>query len=537
MIKITSLLLILTGTFFCTFAQEAQIKKSRRFLDHDREPEAIAQIELAIREHPKVASLYYYLGYAQLANGQLDAANKSFDTGIEKNKKEAINYAGKGHVYMLQGRMSEARAELDKALKISKSKKVPVLKAVAEAYLSNKQYAPQAITLLQRAKTIENDAEIELLLGDAFILQGQGGPAVSAYENASLLDAKNGKPHYKIGLIYARVNPPLAKQSFEKAVLVDSGFTNAYDELADIYYEQKDAARAVMAAEKFRQLSTDPEKIQLRLAFIYIMNGEYAKANQIFKEATNGKNVKPLVYRYYIKSLLATQLKTDSLESARISEQFLATAKAEDIFSRDYVDLGELYIAMGNDSLGELQLMKAIQHDPKSIEAAQVQAETLYKKKKYREAAVAYKRLVSIKETPSPNEYLNLARSYSITEQYAEADTIYSKLMEQYPTNIQVAVELARVKANIDSTQEQGLAKPVYEKILELGAADPERNKTYIIEAYKYMGAYYAIQEGNVSKGKEYFERVLSLNPNDNQAREVLEAIRAGAIQNNRKPG
>lgn len=519
------------GLITAVFGQEAEIKKSKRLIAVDHASEAAAPVENAIRENPKNADLHYYLGYAQLKNNQPEAAAKSFDAGIAKNPKEAINYAGKGHLAFLQNNPAEAQVNLDKALKMSKSKKVPVLKAVAEAYMTQPQRAGDAVNLLLKAKSIKNDAEVETLLGDAYILQNMGGPAVTAYENAAALDAKNGEPHYKIGMIYLRVNPPLAQQSFEKAVAVDPEFTYAYDELADIYYQQKEADKAVAAAEKFRQLSSDPEKIKMRLAFIYVMQGEYAKGNELFKELVGKEDVKPVVYRYYIKSLQATRDSTDSVTSAQVSERFLSVAKAEDITPRDYIELGKLYIAMGNDSLGETQLAKAVELDPKSPEAAQVQAEMFYRNKKYGDAATAYKRLIAVKEKPSPNEYLNMARSYSMTEQYSQADTVYTQLVEQYPTNIQVAVEAARVKATIDSTQEAGLAKPLYEKILELSAAAPDKNKTFIIEAYKYLGSYYAISEGDLVKGKEYFQKVLALNPNDAQAKEVLDAIRQGAIQ------
>lgn len=520
-----------------SFAQQEEIKKAKRQLDIDHTAQAVALLEPAIARYPKAGNVYYYLGYAQLRNNQLDEAARSFDAGIAKFPKEAINYAGKGHLQLIQKRSADAIANLNKALQLSKSKKVPVLKAVAEAYLSDRSTAAKAVPLLQKAKSIDNDAEVEILLGDALLMQNQGGPAASAYENAALLDPKSGKPHYKIGSIYSRVNPTLSLQSFEKSVAVDPEFTASYDELADIYYQQKEPQKAVAAAEKFRQLSSDPDKIQMRLAFIYVMNGEYAKANAIFASQLKKETVKPLVYRYYIRSLQATQLPQDSLESVKISEQFLAKALVEDLSARDFVDLGKLYIALNQDSLGELQLKRAIAFDPESTEAAQLHAEMLYKSKRYEEAAEAYEKLVEVKDKPSPNEYLNLARAYSISEQYEEADTVYVKLVEQYPTNIQVAVESARVKANIDSTQDDGLAKPLYEKVIELAEVAPDKYKVYMIEAYKYMGSYYAIQEGNVPKGKAYFEKVLTLNPDDSQAKEVLEAIRAGQMQPGKKTG
>jgi tetratricopeptide (TPR) repeat protein len=518
------------------FSQTSEIKKSKRLIDIDHASEALAPMEAAIKQNPEEANLYYYLGYVQIKNNQLDAAAKSFDAGIALNPKEALNYVGKGHLSMLQNRPADAKVNFDKALEMTKSKKTAVLKAVAEAYLTIDKFAPDAVTLLQKAKTIDpKDAEIEMLLGDAqmLALKGQGGPSVSAYENAAALDTKNGKPHYKIGLIYLRSrNIEAAQAAFEKSVAVDPEFTYAYDELIDIYYQKKEVDKAIQAAEKFQKLSSDPEKNKEKFALIYVMKGDYAKANQTFKEViAKNPNVRPIIWRFYIKSLQSTKTSPDTLESISVTEQFFIKIKPEDIVPLDYLLFGKLLIAVGRDAEGIAQLEKAIQLDPKSSEAAQVQADLLFKGRKYNEAAIAYKRLISIKSKPSPNDYLNMGRSYSRSSQYLQSDTVYTKLVEQYPTNLQVAVEGARVKANIDSTQELGLAKPLYEKVLELSTPAPDKNKVFIIEAYKYMGSYYALKENNLNKGKEYFEKVLALDPNDKQAQEVLKAIKEGQIQ------
>ncbi|HET9054724.1 MAG TPA: tetratricopeptide repeat protein, partial [Cyclobacteriaceae bacterium] len=276
--KTAFLLCLFTLTAAVAFGQDAEIKKSKRLIDVDHASEAMAPIEAAIKQYPEEAYLYYHLGYAQLKNNQFDAAAKSFDAGIKLDAKEALNYAGKGHLSMVQNRPADAKVNLDKALDMTKSKKVPVLKAVAEAYLTHKKFAADAVALLLKAKSIKNDAEIELLLGDAYVLQNQGGSAVSAYENAAAMDPKNGKPYHKIGIIYARTNPEVSQKNFEKAVAADPEFTYAYDELIDIYYQKKEVDKAIDAAEKFQKLSSDPEKNKEKIALIYVMKGDYAKA-------------------------------------------------------------------------------------------------------------------------------------------------------------------------------------------------------------------------------------------------------------------
>lgn len=525
------------------FGQDAEIKKSKRLIDVDHAAEAMAPIEAAIKQYPDEADLYYYLGYAQIKNNQLDAAAKSFDAGIAKDPKEAINYAGKGHLSMLQNRPAEAKPNLDKALEMTKSKKVHVLKAVAEAYITNAKFAGDAVALLLKAKNIKNDAEVEMLLGQAYMLQNQGGSAVSAYENAAALDPKNGKPYYQIGLIFTRANPEESQKNFEKAVAVDPEFTYAYDELIDIYYQKKEVDKAIDAAEKFKRLSSDPEKNREKEALIYVMKGDYVKANAIFKEVIEkNPKVRPIIWRFNGKSLLATKISQDSLESVKVSEQFLLQAKPEDILPRDYAELGKLYLIIKSlpDSVGIAYLEKAVQLDPKNVDAAQIQAESLFKSRNFKDAIVSYKRLMSIKTKPSASDQLNLARSYSATEQYAQADTIYTKLVEQYPTNSPVVALAAGVKSNLDPNSETWLAKSLYEKVIELATADPAKtSKKDLILAYKYMGSYYAIKEGNLKKGEEYFDKVLAIDPNDKQAQEVKQTIKDGQMQQQqqKKPG
>lgn len=514
------------------FGQDAEIKKSKRLIDVDHATEAMAPIEAAIKQYPEESDLYYYLGYAQIKNNQLEAAAKSFDAGIKLDPKEAINYAGKGHLSMLQNRPADAKVNLDKALEISKSKKPYVLKAVAEAYITNAKFAGDAVSLLLKAKGMKNDAETEILLGDAYLLQNQAGSAVNAYESASSIEPKNGKPHYKRGLVFVRANPAESQAAFEKAVAVDPEFTYAYDELIDIYYQQKQVDKAIEAAEKFQKLTSDPEKNKEKLALIYVMKGDYVRANEIFKLLITKENVRPIIWRFYIKSLLATKVTADSIESTKVSELFLSKGKPEDITPKDFIDLGKLYIALHQDSLGVSKFETAIQQDPKSVEAAQIKAEILFKNRRFKEAVSAYEGLLKIKSKPSPTDQLNLARSYTYTEQYPEADTVYTKLVTLYPTNSAVAALAAGVKANLDPNSETWLAKPLYEKVIELATAEPAKtSKKDLISAYKYMGSYYANKEGNMKKGEEYFDKVLALDPNDKQAQEVKKAIKDAQLQ------
>ena len=75
-------------------------------------------------------------------------------------------------------------------------------------------------------------------------------------------------------------------------------------------------------------------------------------------------------------------------------------------------------------------------------------------------------------------------------------------------------------KANwaIDSTMEQGLANPAFEKAIEVAQLDRNKYKNQLIGSYKYFVAYYA----NIKKDKQmainYCDSVLAIDPADAEA-------------------
>jgi hypothetical protein len=70
----------------------------------------------------------------------------------------------------------------------------------------------------------------------------------------------------------------------------------------------------------------------------------------------------------------------------------------------------------------------------------------------------------------------------------------------------------------IDTTMEQGLANPAFQKVIEVGQVDKVKNKNQLIGSYKYFVAYFA----NIKKDKvaamAYCDSVLVVDPADAEA-------------------
>jgi tetratricopeptide (TPR) repeat protein len=72
--------------------------------------------ERALARFPENGLLYYFVGYAQRAEGQFDAALKSFQRSIELQPDNAAAYANLGFLNAERGQHAEAERQLRRAL-------------------------------------------------------------------------------------------------------------------------------------------------------------------------------------------------------------------------------------------------------------------------------------------------------------------------------------------------------------------------------------------------------------------------------------
>jgi tetratricopeptide (TPR) repeat protein len=510
-----------------TFAQSPEVRKALRHFEIEQPKKGIAALEAL----PQNSTNFYYLGLAQLRAGEKDKALATFEKGIAANDKDGLNYAGKGHVRLLEKNPTDAKVQLDKALSVSRSKDVNVLKAVAEAYLTDTKYLLDAINLLNKAATINStDPEVQMLIGDASLMQNQqnAGPAVNAYEKAARADAKIAKPHYKIGKIWQRAKSlDNAIASYQKAISIDPEYAPAYKELGQIYYLEKQAPKAVEMYEKYMAITEKPEDAKFQLAFFYFMAKNYEKANAIFKEVTTNPNVPPVAFKFAALSMIE-QKKLD--EATKMFETYFQKAKPEDIVANDFSEYGKLKLLLKTpegDSIATDNFKKALDMDSTLLDVRESYAATLYKRKKYPEAIEAYKELMAARPQPMSADLYYLGMSYYFTDEFMKADTAFSLLAERQP-NMTVGYQWAgRARNQIDSTGAQGLANPMFEKLIETASTNPEKYKKELIEGYRYFAGYYVNVKQDIPKAKGYLEKILQLDPANAEAKEALKVINA----------
>ena len=110
---------------------------------------------------------------------------------------------------------------------------------------------------------------------------------------------------------------------------------------------------------------------------------------------------------------------------------------------------------------------------------------------------------------------------------FQQADATYASLAEKFDGAAEYATFMrARVNGQMDPDQSKGLAKPFYEKLVELIGPKAELDateKARLKESYHYLISYYFIQKDDKATAKEYAAKMLTIDPENEIAKQVME--------------
>lgn len=512
-------------------AQPSEAEKVYHYITIEQPSRALTLLKELSSKQEKSPDLQYHIGTGYLRLGKYDEAIKAFEEGITMKKKYGLNYAGKGHAMMLQGKDKEAEALLATAIDLSRGKDAQTLTAVAAAYVSDSTNLEKAIDLLNKAKSKDGDnRQTYLLLGDAYLLMNKGGESVSNYEWAARKDPSWALPHFKIATVYNLAkNYDMVFQALNKAIAIDNSFAPAHKKLGEMYYVRKQAEKAVDAYEKYLEITENPGDARYQYAFFLVMARQFDKANAIFEEVTRGQNVPPIALKYYAFSLLEQDTARENAERARpLLEKYMAQMKPDNIQAADHAYYGRLLLKLNADSLAHQSFAKSLALDSAQEDILTIYAKSLMQHRMFDEAADVYARLVQLDETPSLQKLWYLGQAYYFDEQYVNADSTFEQILDKQTMDklpYQVILFSARSKANIDSTMSAGLAKPMYEAFLDRISKNISKYTREAIEGYSYLGAYYVHKEENVAKAKAYYQKVLELDSSNETAKQFMKTI------------
>jgi len=501
---------------------------------------------------PTDGDIYYYYGrnclekyFADTLNvsfsEKTDSARAIFKLGIRMDPADPLNFVGLGSLKLIAKDRQGAQAEFDKALallpskanktiKMAPERQAKVLIQMAETFvIANIRDTTSAFEWLRMAEKLDNkDPELYLVWGDLyFYLLNDGSKAISNYNLAQGLDPNSPEAKLKIGQLWLRARQyTTALNYYQEVVKMDSMFAPAYRELGTLLSRAGRQEEAKLNFSRFLELSRN---ISARKQYVntLIDLGDYEEAiNQLMEilkvdDSDNDVN-RALAYSYY-----ETQQYEKGLEYIK---KFIAKANPEKIRSLDYAYFGRLLSKMRMDSLAPEQLMKAYSLDTSKTEYISEAALCCTRFKLYDKAKDLYELKIRQK-AGGPIDFYNLGKVYYSLQDYLKADTNLAIFNNMQPDYVPGWIWRARAKSNLDPDSKEGLAKPIYETILEKTMVDTVKYTKDRSEAYYFL-AYYNFLQYSQTKIKEfalkaiaYSNMVIAIDPTDDRANKAKQII------------
>ncbi len=491
------------------------------------------------------AESQYYLGLISLQDNNLSEAANYFDQGVASDPSYPYNYVGQGAIELKKGDLKAAEKLFKDAEKLSK-KDASLEIAIARAYYD----ADSALYDKQIEKSLEKARKYDMKEADVYIFEGDRlydvkdwGGAAAKYEMGASYEPTATEAYVKYANLFTQVNPQYAIKMLKSLLETNPTSALGQRELANAYYNNKDYASAVQEYAKYVENPAHFKQDEDRFAFLLFYSGDFKKgydyATKLLK--ANPDNFTARRYQF----MNAAQLPEMKDNLVPMAESLLAAHKknpANKFAAIDYTLIADEFTnAKRVDEAIEV-LQEAIKEQPDNANFNKALAMTYVEGNQIANAADVYEGYLEKSENPNFNDFIQQA-TFSFyggvenktvdvekSQKYFDDAVKYAKkAAEKMPNHYKplkmegdVASQLAE-----DEKAAKSAAAPFYEQSIVLleGSDDPSRYASDAKNMYNYMGNYY-LDKKDVAKAKEYFNKYLQYDPNNDSYRKFVDSLK-----------
>ena len=534
------------------FAQK--LKQGLDSLYYEKFAAAQAVFSALVTAEPNNEEAVYWLGQTlirpdDVTPADLEKAKTLYQSKLSVSNSQLI-MAGIGHVELMQGKIEDARNHFEAAISLSQGKNGQVLNAIGYAHGNpdakngDAVYAIDKLTQATQIKKSSSDPDVWVNLGDAHRKNSNGGEALKAYNQALALNPGYARANYRIGKMYqsqGRSQESLFMEYFDKAMASDPAYAPVYSNLFNYYYKTN-VTKAADYFDKWLAHSEKNYKTCYYTAALKYAQGFFLEAVNQADQCIAADPTHPYPNLYGLKANAYDRLR-DSVKAVENYAEYFRLQSPQNITSEDYTEYAQNLMKIpGNEAQAGLFLEKVLVMD--TLEANRVQyiksmGQALESRKKYRDAAEWYKRILTLKRNPGKVDLYNTGYNYYRGGAFDSSLVYLNQYAQKFPDDIFGHFMSGKASTAIDTTLQLGTANPHFERAIQIGLADTVKYKSQLMVCYKYFVAYQA----NVAKDKAaalaYVDKALSLDPNDAEAqgfRTALTTSRAPAGQKPKSP-
>jgi tetratricopeptide (TPR) repeat protein len=458
-------------------------------------------------------------------------ARKSYNKGLEISSKCDQCEIGIGRLDLDANKLEDARKHFETALK-GNSKNAVIQGMVGMAYLYNKKPMPEAaLEYLSKARDLDpKQSKFWIYLGDSYQAKGDLGNAMTSYETAVEKDKNDPETMVKMARIWAGTQQPdLAIEQLEKAIKSKPDYAIAYKDLYELYIRTGKFDKVVPILEKYISLIGSDVDAKIRFVkFLCFQAKDYARA---IDEGTKLLVSNPeqytlhrwLSWSYYEKA----DYKNSLQEGLQLFDEIKKDSVNRKAFPSDYEYAAKAAAKLSMMDTAELFFVKLMQlQADRKLEITSIIAKAFYDAKKYEKTEFWYQEKAKLAAL-TPTELLYLGLAQKNLGKLLQADSTFAQILVLTPKYENGWYYRAKINGQLDTTEKKlFLAKPYYEKFVELASAstDPSKWQSKLIEAYMYL-AFYFVQNDNNELAKSYCNMVLNLEPENENAKEYLKIL------------
>lgn len=567
----TFILFVLFAAFGCASKEEKKadhLAKAREYAEKGEYRKAVIEFKNVIQLDPENGEAHYELGEAYLKLKQGREAFQSFARAVSINEDNLDAQLKMGQIYLLGKKTEEARKKAEFILKRAPDN-FDALTLLSGVQVQERNIEG-AIGTLKTA--ISKDPErflSHLSLARLYVLKGDLDQAETSYRKAISLDPKSRVPYVELAQIYARKGDMVKAEDALKKMVAASGaeYQNLYV-LARFYENTKNDDAAQKTYQKAVDMRPEDDVTPLiNLARYYARRDEYSKALALMEQASAVKK-EDLNIRLGIAQLQFDFKKTAEAEKTvdevlakdkgniganflkgriyLLRNQFADALERFDHIVREKPDDASAYyfkalslIGKGEKKLSEQSLVKAVELNPRLLDARMILAEFYIRDGNKELAREQIDRVLEV--VPKSTKALTLKGNLNLLEKNLKgAEEAFAQVVEIDPNYAPGYVRLGRLYS-LEKRDRDALEQ--FEKALSINPGQTDalaimvgiylKDKRYadalqVCERQrKKMGggdresAVVDYLQGNVFQAKgdakqarEHFERAIEADPN-----------------------
>jgi len=493
-VMLISLTLLLAGG--CASKEEKKakhFKNAKEYIAKNELKKAVIELKNVVQLDPKDAAAYLELGEAYLKLKEPREAFQAYTRAVSANPDNLKAQLKLGQMLLLGRQTDEAKKKADLILAKSPDN-VEALSLLSGVQIQQRDLDGAIKTLEKAAALNPNHFNTQLSLGRLLLLKGEPGKAEEAYLKAIALDPASGVPYIELSRIYAGKGEwdkaeaelkrmiqasgstyetlhvlalfyestkklELAEQTYLKAVeAAPQGDVTPLMNLAAYYGRMKSYDRALEAMQKAEEIKKDDPNVLVNMAELQF------DFNKIKEAEATVDRVLEKEKGHVGANLLKGRILLTRRDFGSAIERFDVAVRESPRNSMAHYFRGLAYIGKGDPKMGQQDLLKAVEFNPRLLDARLILSEFYLNE---RNADLARQQIdAAMKIAPRNTRVLMHQASLKVLERDIKgAEEIYSRIIQADADYAPAYIQLGLI---YNLTNRQAEALKAFNKALAL---------------------------------------------------------------------